>query len=139
MPLHKIGVTKQVAIVGVPRDNSRYQDVELEESEDEDDADFDVIVVINPKITVTNPELRGFWEGCLSVPGLRGYVERPSGVRVEYTDLEGNAQVIETESFAATVLQHELDHLDGKLYVDHVTDKTKLSFMDEYLKYVEGE
>ncbi len=139
----QIGVAKQVAIIGVPKDNPRYPDVENEEAkEDHEDQeveedDFEIIVVVNPKITVTDPKIRGFWEGCLSVPGLRGYVERPSGVKVEYLDLEGAPQVIETSSFAATVFQHEIDHLDGVLYVDRVTDKTKLAFIDEYLDYHE--
>jgi peptide deformylase len=129
----QIGVNKQVAIIGVPKENPRYPDSEPE-SED-DDSDFDIVVVINPKITVTDPTLRGFWEGCLSVPGLRGHVERPSGIKVEFLDIDGNPQVIETNSFAATVFQHEIDHLEGILYVDRVSDKSKLAFMDEYLEY----
>ncbi len=138
----QIGVSKQVAIIGVPKENPRYPDLDENEGEEgeeegESEDDFDIIVVVNPKITVTDPTLRGFWEGCLSVPGLRGHVERPSGIRVEFLDLDGKPQVIETNSFAATVFQHEIDHLDGILYVDRVTDKTKLAFIDEYLDYHE--
>ncbi|MBC96935.1 MAG: peptide deformylase [Halobacteriovoraceae bacterium] len=133
----QIGVNKQVAIIGVPKENPRYQDLEDADQNDEDDEaeGFEIVVVINPKITVTDPTLRGFWEGCLSVPGLRGFVERPSGVRVDFLDLEGKAQTIETTSFAATVFQHEIDHLEGILYVDRVEDKSKLSFIDEFMKY----
>jgi len=132
----QIGINKQVAIIGIPHENSRYPESEdLEADKEEDESDFEIVVVINPKITVIDPTLRGFWEGCLSVPGLRGYVERPSAIKVEFLDLEGNAQVIETNTFAATVFQHEIDHLEGVLYVDHVQDKSKLAFMDEYLKY----
>ena len=64
----QINVSKQVAIVGLPNDED----------------DFDVMVVINPKLTVTNEELSGNFEGCLSVPNMTGFVERPSGVKVEY-------------------------------------------------------
>lgn len=136
----QIGVTKQVAIIGVPKENSRYENIEDEQSaENDEEDDVEIIVVVNPKITIIDATIRGFWEGCLSVPGLRGFVERPSGVRVEYLDLDGEAQVIETSSFAATVFQHEIDHLKGVLYVDHVTDKTKLSFIDEYLEYHESQ
>ena len=132
----QIGINKQVAIIGIPHENPRYPESEdLEAGENEDESDFEIVVVINPKITVIDPTLRGFWEGCLSVPGLRGYVERPSAIKVEFLDLEGNPQVIETNTFAATVFQHEIDHLEGVLYVDHVQDKSKLAFMDEYLKY----
>lgn len=127
----QIGVSKQVAIVGVPKDNPRYPEVEEEDPE----VDFDILVVINPTITVIDDTKSGFWEGCLSVPGLRGYVERPSKIKVEFTDMEGNTQVQEASGFAATVFQHELDHLDGVLYVDHVEDKTKLAFIDEYLEF----
>lgn len=127
----QIGVSKQVAIVGVPKENPRYPEVE----EEEEDLDFDILVVINPTITVVDDTKSGFWEGCLSVPGLRGYVERPSKIKVDFTDMEGNPQSQEVSGFAATVFQHELDHLDGVLYVDRVVDKTKLAFIDEYLEY----
>jgi len=137
----QIGVTKQVAIIGVPKDNPRYENIEnneIDENSDEED-DIEIIVVINPQITVMDATVSGFWEGCLSVPGLRGFVERPSGIRVEYLDLNGNTQVIETSSFAATIFQHEIDHLQGTLYVDRISDKTKLAFMNEYLKYHEDQ
>ena len=130
----QIGISKQVAIVGIPNENPRYP---AAEEEDQDEPEFEVLVVVNPTVTVTNPEKSGFWEGCLSVPGLRGYVERPKAIKVEYTDLEGKSQVIDADGFAATVFQHELDHLDGVLYVDKVLDKTKLSFIDEYMEFVE--
>lgn len=129
----QIGISKQVAIVGVPKDNPRYPDVEIDDEED----DFEILVVINPKITVIDDEKMGFWEGCLSVPGLRGYVERPKKIKVEFLDLEGNQQVVEAQGFAATVFQHEIDHLEGVLYVDRVEDKTKLSFIEEYVKYID--
>jgi peptide deformylase len=129
----QIGISKQVAIVGVPKENPRYPEVE----EDEEDFGFDILVVINPKITVLDEEKMGFWEGCLSVPGLRGYVERPKKIKVEFLDLEGNEQTIEASGFGATVFQHEIDHLDAVLYVDRVEDKTKLAFIDEYMKYIE--
>ena len=77
----------------------------------------------------------GFWEGCLSVPGLRGYVERPSRIRVDYLDVQACEQTLTAEGFLATVLQHELDHLDGVLYVDRVRDPSKFAFVEEYLRY----
>ena len=75
------------------------------------------------------------WEGCLSVPGLRGYVERPQHVRVDYTDIEGQPQNLALTGFRATVFQHEFDHLDGVLYVDRIEDPTKLVFEEELGKY----
>lgn len=127
----QIGISKKVAIVGVPKDNPRYLEVEMDE---DDEDDFDVVVVVNPKITVLDDSTMGFWEGCLSVPGLRGYVERPSKIRVDFMDLDGEEQTLEVEGFGAIVFQHELDHLDGVLYVDRVKDN-KLSFNDEYMQF----
>lgn len=132
----QIGVSKQVAIVGIPKDNPRYPDAP---EEDEDENPFDILIVINPTITVVDETKSGFWEGCLSVPGLRGYVERPKVIKVEFTDLEGLNQVVEAKGFAATVFQHELDHLDGVLYVDRVEDKTKLAYIEEYMEFHDDE
>ena len=73
------------------------------------------------------------------MPGLRGYVERPVGVKVNYIDIDGNNKSIELSGFGATVMQHELDHLEGKLYVDHVKDITKLSYMEEYVEFHDQE
>ena len=119
----QVNVKKQVCIVGLPSPT------------EEDPEGFEAVVVINPKLTVLDEELLGNWEGCLSVPQLRGYVERPKAVRVEYTNLEGEPEIIEAEGFPAVVFQHELDHLEGKLYVDHIKDITKFSYLDEFEKF----
>jgi peptide deformylase len=122
----QIGVPKQVALIKVSPDSSRYPD--SEESK--------LFTIINPKIEILDSELQGFWEGCLSVPGLRGYVERPRKVKISYTDEFSIAQVFIAEDFLATVFQHEIDHLFGKLYVDRITDMSKLSYEEEYKTYV---
>ena len=101
--------------------------------------EFPLTVFANPIIEVIDPASAGYWEGCLSVPGLRGYVQRPQHVRVRYQDLKGARHVLEPKGFLATVFQHEFDHLDGVLYVDRMTDTTKLVFDDEYLRYVAGD
>lgn len=121
----QIGVSKQVAIVGIPEGSERYPQSESSP----------LIVVINPVITVLDDSTQGFWEGCLSVPGLRGYVERPRKVQIDYIDLNAKPQTIIAEGFLATVFQHELDHLFGKLYVDRITDLSKLSYMDEFIQF----
>ena len=72
----------------------------------------------------------------LSVPGLRGYVERPQAIRVVYTTDQGKEEVMELSGFYATVFQHEFDHLDGKLFVDRMTDSRLLSFEREYERYL---
>jgi peptide deformylase len=66
---------------------------------------------------------------------MRGYVERPRKIRVDYLDRRGKPQTIEAEDFLATVIQHELDHLDGVLYIDRIEDRTKLAFLEEYRRF----
>jgi peptide deformylase len=92
-------------------------------------------VYINPKITVLDKTEQAFWEGCLSVPELRGLVHRPRKIRVDYLDQDAKPQAIEAEGFLATVFQHELDHLAGKLFVDRIKDTSKLAFLEEYQRY----
>lgn len=121
----QIGVSLQVAIIALPKENPRYP--EIEES--------DTYIIFNPEITILDETSQGYWEGCLSVPGLRGFVERPRKIRLDYLDQEAQAHQIELEGFLATVFQHELDHLFGILYVDRITDKSKLSFIEEFVQF----
>jgi peptide deformylase len=94
-----------------------------------------LLVIWNARVKVLDEALSGFWEGCLSVPGMRGYVERPSKIEVNYLDERGKPQTLIAQGFLATVFQHELDHLDGLLYVDKISDKTKFAFSEEYGRY----
>ncbi len=94
--------------------------------------------LLNPRLTVLDPELEGHWEGCLSVPGMRGYVERPRRVRVDYRDETGARAQVTARGFLATVFQHELDHLDGVLYVDRLADPRLFSFDEEFGRYHAG-
>jgi peptide deformylase len=96
-------------------------------------------VFINPTVTVLDDQRQSYWEGCLSVPGLRGLVHRPRKVRVDYVDADANPRELVAEGFLATVFQHELDHLDGVLYVDRLDSApgtTPLAFQEEYQKYL---
>jgi len=99
-------------------------------------APIPLTVFINPVVEVIDPATRGYWEGCLSVPGLRGFVERPQHVKIRYTSGLGEPCVLELQGFPATVFQHELDHLDGILFLDRVTDTRLLAFEAEYERYV---
>ncbi len=89
-----------------------------EQSEDEDP---DFIEIVNPRITHSEGVQDGS-EGCLSVPGIYGYVERPEKVTVEGQDRFGNPVVFNAEGFQARAFCHEVDHLDGKLFTDFVTE-----------------
>ncbi|MEZ5397925.1 MAG: peptide deformylase [Bryobacterales bacterium] len=80
---------------------------------------------VNPVITVLpDAGVRRTWEGCLSVEGYRGLVERPDSVRVVALDRDGSEKVLEIQGFGAVVLQHEFDHLDGVLYVDKILPRS---------------
>jgi peptide deformylase len=106
-----------------------------DDQRDESDTSQALLVIFNARVKVLDETLAGFWEGCLSVPGMRGYVERPRKIEVNYLDERGRPQTLVAEGFLATVFQHELDHLDGVVYVDKITDKTKLAFSEEYARY----
>jgi peptide deformylase len=88
-------------------------------------------VLINPVIEVLKDELEGGWEGCLSVPGLRGFVERPCHIRYSGVDLTGQRITREARGFHARVVQHECDHLNGVLYPQRMQDLTRLIFESE--------
>lgn len=95
-------------------------------------------VLINPKITVVDPDDKiGMFEGCLSVPGLRGYVERPAAIHVEAYDEQGRETSFALEGFPAVVMQHECDHLDGVLYIDRIEDTSQLGFEREVARFLD--
>jgi peptide deformylase len=95
-------------------------------------------VLINPKVTVLDEDDRlGMYEGCLSLPGLRGWVERPSSVKVEAYNEQGAKVEFSLEGFPAVVIQHECDHLDGVLYVDRIQDMTRFAFEQEADRFLD--
>jgi len=100
--------------VGVPR---RVVTMDLAKKEDEKERR----VFINPEILWTSEEKATYEEGCLSIPEFYEDVERPAQVRVKYLDLEGREQELEASGLLATCLQHEIDHLNGVLFIDHIS------------------
>ncbi len=90
-----------------------------------DDSDADPIVMVNPEILDRSPDAWVYEEGCLSIPGIRGDVTRPEGIRVRYQDVEGKSHVIDIDGMFARVVQHEIDHLDGKLFIDYLSTGEK--------------
>jgi peptide deformylase len=96
---------------------------------------FPKTVLINPKIVFYGPQQVENWEGCLSVDGLRGKVTRPSVVRVQALDRHGKALDIEATDLYAVCIQHEMDHLIGKVFLDRMTDMSTLTQLPEFTKY----
>lgn len=121
----QVNVSVQLAIIEIDEVPGRYGN----------QPEIPLTVYINPEITVLTPDEAGYWEGCLSVPGLRGWVERPQHIRVDYLNLKGEPEQIILEGFLATVFQHEFDHLLGKLYIDRMKDMRLLSFEEELAEY----
>jgi peptide deformylase len=96
-------------------------------------------VLINPEIAILGEEAEGGWEGCLSVPGLRGWVERPAHIRYRGLTPDGQAITREAKGFHARVVQHEVDHLDGRLYPSRMGDLSKLIFESEIRHFASAE
>ncbi len=92
-------------------------------------------IIINPVLSGFSRESYSDWEGCLSLPDLRGVVERPYAVTVEALDRDGKKLKFRASGFHARVVQHEFDHLEGRLFIDRMSDLTTLSFLEEYIKY----
>jgi peptide deformylase len=94
--------------------------------------------VINPEILWVSDEREKDWEGCLSIPGIRGRVPRPTAIRVRYQGLDGVTVEREFKGFAARVFLHENDHLEGMTWLDHVEDNRDIVTEKEYLKQIGG-
>ena len=105
----------------------------------EGEGGFPDTVLINPSIVYYGPQQVENWEGCLSVDGLRGKVIRPSVVRVKGLDREGKAVDFEATGLYAVCIQHELDHLIGKVFLDRMTDLSTLTQLHEFSHYWQKE
>jgi len=116
----QIGVSQRVVIFGV-QSNPRYPDAE----------EVPFTVLVNPKLVMLTREVDEDWEGCLSVPGMRGVVPRYTKLRYSGFDIEGNPIERVAEGFHARVVQHECDHLDGILYPQRMTDMSRFGFNEE--------
>ena len=115
----QIGVNLRLVIYGF-KQNTRYPDA----------PPVPETVLINPKLRPLSAEMVDGWEGCLSVPGLRGVVPRFSALHYEGFDQYGNVISRDAEGFHARVVQHECDHLDGILYPMRITDLSQFGYVD---------
>lgn len=116
----QIGIQKRIVIFWV-EDNPRYPDIEAVPN----------TILINPEITLLSDEIESDWEGCLSVPGLRGLVPRPTKIKYSGFDQFGNSFERIVNDFHARVVLHEVDHLDGILYPQRMDDMTQFGFEQE--------
>ncbi|HET9467052.1 MAG TPA: peptide deformylase [Vicinamibacterales bacterium] len=105
------------------------------ESDDPLSPDDEPMVFINPVITPTGPEIVEDWEGCLSIPDIRGRVPRARSIKVTAMDRHGSKIDLSSRDFPARVIQHETDHLDGVLFFDRMRSFQTLSYLEEYSRY----
>ncbi len=122
----QIGESLRMVIINIPEGSSSYGEIK----------GVPLSIFINPIITTIGLEEQAHWEGCLSVPGLRGLVSRPQHLTVNYLNENQEQKEIEVKGFLATVLQHECDHLDGTLYIDRLVDSKHLSFETEFAEFI---
>src|SRR5260221_9241605 len=102
---------------------------------DDDEEDGEAIAIINPEITVVGPDVVEDWEGCLSIPDIRGRVPRAREIKVRGFDRAGARLELNAHDFPARVIQHETDHLDGVLFFDRMASLASMTFLDEYSRY----
>lgn len=114
----------QIIVLEVEK-NPRYKD----------ESDVPLTIIINPKIVSFSEEMEEGWEGCLSLNDLWGLVNRAVKITVTGFDRNADPIKIEAEGFFARALQHEIDHLHAKVFIDRMTDLTSLSFGKEYQRY----
>ena len=93
------------------------------------------VVMINPEVTPVGSDVEEDWEGCLSIPDIRGRVSRATDIKVRALDRHGKPISMTADGFPARVIQHEVDHLDGVLFFDRMTSFESLTFLEEYSRY----
>ena len=120
----QVHVSKQIAVLEVA-DSPRYPEKPL----------VPLTVLINPIITPVTEEFEDDWEGCLSIPDMRGKVPCYKSIRVQASDRNGAPLDFVATGFHGRVIQHEWDHLNGKVYLDRMTDLSTLSFITEFARY----
>jgi peptide deformylase len=126
-----VGVAAPQVHVGL-----RLAVLEVPGSDERGEAEVPFTVLANPEITPLDDEVESGWEGCLSVPDLRGVVPRHKRLRLEALDRHGKPFSLEASDFFARVIQHECDHLDGHVFLDRMADMKSLTFIKEFEAHV---
>jgi peptide deformylase len=106
-----------------------------DDGESDDERESEPLAIVNPEITVVGNDVVEDWEGCLSIPDIRGRVPRARQIVVRALNRKGERIEIRAHGFSARVIQHETDHLDGILFFDRMRAFGTLTFLDEYSRY----
>jgi peptide deformylase len=120
----QVHISRQVAVLEV-ESHPRYPDM----------VPIPLMVIVNPVLTAVGEETQSDWEGCLSIPDFRGITPRYSTVRLEAYGRRGERIELIAKDFFARVLQHETDHLIGRVYADRMSDLTTLSHLHEWMRF----
>ena len=113
----QIGIAKQVAVIDISPEKNKP------------------LVIVNPAIQILDPSVtEDYDEGCLSIPGFFEKISRPSDIKLTYQDLNGKKQEIKPEGLLTKVVQHELDHLNGRLFVDHISELKRRRIRNKIVK-----
>jgi peptide deformylase len=103
--------------------------------DEEPSSDSEPIAIVNPQIVPNSEAVEEGWEGCLSIPDIRGMVPRYTDITLRALDRNGRAIELQLKKFSARVAQHETDHLDGVLFFDRMKSMQSLTYLDEYSRY----
>ncbi len=109
--------------------------VGIQGDDEDEESEIKILPLINPEFTPIRSEIVEGWEGCLSIPDVRGRVPRAASVRVQALDRRGKRLEATLEGFPARVVQHETDHLDGVLFIDRMNGFESLTYLDEYSRF----
>ena len=121
----QVNVMKRIFVMEIKSSNPRYPDHE----------ELPATAIINPEIISLSEETHEDWEGCLSIPDLRGMVPRSVSVELHGLDRNGNEIEAEAEGFVARIIQHETDHLNGVVFLDRMNDLQTLTHLDEFEEF----
>lgn len=124
----QIGRIQRIIIIGVKKELCKYEDAE----------DVPIMIMINPVITYYSKSKIVDYEGCFSVPSIRGPVKRSKNIEVEYYNEKLEKQVWKVSGYTARLIQHEIDHLDGICFVQRVKDNSKLTTQENLNKFVKN-
>ncbi len=126
---NQVGVNARIAVV----------DIEWESNDKGEIINTNPLVLINPKITEQSEDKTAYNEGCLSLPGINEEISRPSNIVVEFTNKEGKTETISADGLLATCIQHEIDHLNGKMFIDYLSRLKKGFVLKKYKKLLNEE
>ena len=121
-----------------PDEDEDEDDAEHDDGEDDEDSHVPQMVLINPEISIVGHDTVDDWEGCLSIPEIRGRVTRARDIKVRAFDRNARRVEITARGFTARVIQHETDHLRGLVYLDRMKDLSTLTHLAEWNKYWMG-